>query len=68
MSSAGKDDRLRLDRDLPTTAEDVAALRRNQPGPMSYAEYIAFLERLPQATYEELRARPVSKGEPFRLP
>jgi hypothetical protein len=68
MSSSEKDDHLDLGRDLPTTAEDVAALRRNQPGPMSYAEYIEFLKRLPLATYAELRARPLLKGQAFKLP
>jgi hypothetical protein len=68
MSSSDRDDHLNLGRDLPATAEDVAALRRNRPGPMSYAEYIEFLKRLPTPTNEELRARPLLKGEPFELP
>ena len=67
MSSSGRDDLLDLEGGLPTTAADVAALRRARPAPMSYAEYFDFLARLPHASADELRARGVTAGPPFRL-
>jgi hypothetical protein len=60
---------LDLDRDLPTTPEDAAALRRAADlGRMDTAEYLAFLARLPQPSVEEPRARPgPAEGPPFDL-
>ena len=48
MSSSDRSDALDLEHDLPTTTEDVAALRRAKASrPLDLAEYIRFLERLP---------------------
>jgi hypothetical protein len=58
------------ERDLPTTAEDVAALRRarEQAQRMSLDEYLAFLEAFGHAPIEVLRARGTHEGaEPFAL-
>lgn len=51
---------------LPTTAEDVAALRSAADAPMSPAEYLRFVSQL-QPSHETLRLRPIFKGEPFTL-
>lgn len=59
-----------LERDLPTTAEDVAALRRAraQAGRMTLDEYFAFLEAFGDTPVEVLRARGTHEGaEPFEL-
>ena len=59
-----------LERDLPTTAEDVAALRRAraQAQVMDLDAYLAFLEALGHAPVEALRARGTHEGaEPFTL-
>lgn len=73
MSSSDRSDpavRLDLDleRDLPTTPEDVAIqrrLRRRQR--LSPEEFAAFLDALGSRPYEELRARRGPGGEPFTL-
>jgi hypothetical protein len=57
-----------LERDLPTTPEDVAIqrrLRRRQR--LSPEEFAAFLETLGSRPYEELRSRRGPRGEPFTL-
>jgi hypothetical protein len=59
-----------LERDLPTTAEDVAALRRarSMSHRMDLDAYLAFLEALGPAPVEALRARGTHEGaEPFEL-
>ncbi|MEM6456706.1 MAG: hypothetical protein AAF772_16565 [Acidobacteriota bacterium] len=58
-----------LERDLPTTPEDVAALRRAREASltMTPAAYGAFLKMLGPADIETLRARPVFSGPPFEL-
>ena len=68
-SSSGEPEPLDLDSGLPVTPEDVAALRRarEQAQTMSGDEYLAFLASFGHATYEELKARPLFKGEPFVL-
>lgn len=73
MSSSDRSDDpfaadLDLERDLPTTPEDVAIqrrLRRRQR--LSPEEFAAFLESLGPRPYEELRARRGPRGEPFTL-
>ena len=66
MSSNGPED-LDLDRDLPTTAEDVAALRRlRESRNVSFAEYLEFLSRLKPPA--EPRERKTFEGcEPFEF-
>ena len=47
MSSSDRSDALDLEHDLPTTRQDVAALRRAKASrPLDLAEYIRFLEGL----------------------
>jgi hypothetical protein len=66
-SSSGEPEQLDLDSGLPVTPEDVTALRRLSLPPMTSAQYLAFLASLGHATYDELKARPLFKGEPFVL-
>ena len=70
MSSAERPDWLDLERDLPTTAEDVAALRLlRRHTAMDLDSYFRFLRSFPAATVEELAARKGPRGrEPFTLP
>lgn len=59
-----------LERDLPTTAEDVAALRRAgaESRSMDPGAYLAFLESFGDTPVEVLRARGTHEGaEPFEL-
>jgi hypothetical protein len=68
MSSSRKDSLLNLERDLPVTPEDVAALQKNRPGPPE--NWWEALQRLadaaPQAARD--RPRPTHEGcEPFEL-
>jgi hypothetical protein len=67
MSSTGKAERLDLERDLPTSPADVAALRTHRPDAMTWGRYLEFLARLPQPTIDSLRRRPPTTGEPFTL-
>ncbi len=59
-----------LERDLPTTAADVAALRRAAAACRRAAiDYLAFLEIFGETSPERLRSRPGPRGEvPFELP
>ncbi len=70
MSSAEHTEWLDLERDLPTTAEDVAALRRlRRHAPMDLDAYFRFLQSFPAATVEELARRKGPRGRhPFTLP
>lgn len=67
MSSKKTTDRqpLDLERDLPTTRQDVEALRRLAHPPVK--DYLAWLARLPQPSAEELARRPGPRGKPFEL-
>jgi hypothetical protein len=69
MSSRDPSELLDLDRGLPTTPQDVEALRRLRQMPLvlTAGEYFRFLAILPQPSPEELRRRPGPRGEPFRL-
>ena len=68
MPSADHSEPLDLERDLPTSHEDVVALRRlRASAALSQAEYFRFLSRLPAPPLEKLRARKGPRGEPFRL-
>lgn len=59
-----------LERDLPTTAEDVAALRRARAAARGEPiDYLEFLRTFGDASPEELRARPGPRANrPFELP
>ena len=66
MTSDDSADVLQLDRDLPTTAEDIAALRRLRYGRrLSFEEYLTCLAALPSPPTSALRARPGPDGAPF---
>lgn len=70
MSSSDHSDALDLEHDLPTTSQDVAALRRARASrPLDFAEYIRFLERLaPQRSPSAERTRRGPHGDhPFEL-
>lgn len=68
MRSNGPSDPLDLERGLPTTPDDVAALRRlRQPRAISTKELLRFLALLGPPSYEALKARSGPRGEPFRL-
>ncbi len=69
MRSSGSPELFDLERDLPTTAEDIAALRRlrNQPR-LTLEEYFAFLRSLGPLPGGVLRARKGPSGDhPFDL-
>lgn len=68
MSSHGKVEPLDLGRGLPVTGEDMAALRRARSlSSLTWEEYETFLATQPVPSIDELRARPLLTGEPFRL-
>jgi hypothetical protein len=68
MRSERHSEGLDLERDLPTTAEDVEAQRRFRSGPMTMEDYLRFLDTLGTADPESLRRRSGPTGEqPFRL-
>ena len=71
MSSSDRSDALDLEHDLPTTTQDVAALRRAKASrPLDLAEYIRFLERLASQgsrSVEHTRRGP-RVDHPFELP
>lgn len=69
-SSAGSPHRaspLDLERDLPTSAEDVAVLRSLRNEPISPVAYADLLRAVGDASAEELAKRPGPRGEPFEL-
>ncbi len=69
MRSSGPSDLLDLERGLPTTAADVAALRRARTAMrLDLDAYLRFLEQFPAPTSEALKARGgPSSSEPFTL-
>jgi len=67
MRSERRSDGFDLERDLPTTAEDVEALRRIRPRAVTMEEYLRFLAALGDADPGSLRRRSGPTGEPFRL-
>jgi hypothetical protein len=69
MSSKPRSEPLDLDRGLPTTPEDVRALRSSAAASRVVPEedYLAFLASSPPPTREELRRRKGPSGPPFRL-
>lgn len=66
-SCEGRSEPLDLERDLPTTAEDVAALAAVRRLPMTPAAYEQALKSLGDLPYEVLLARRGPCGEPFEL-
>lgn len=57
-----------LDRDLPTSPEDVAALRRARRDSAMTPQQIAdAVRQFKSPTFAERRARPGQRGEPFTL-
>ena len=65
MRSSDPSEGFDLERDLPTTAEDVAALRRARAlPPLDTDGYLRFLAQLPSPTLPELRARSGPKADP----
>lgn len=68
MSSRDLADALQLDRDLPTTAEDIAVLRRLRYGPrLQFDDYLRCLAALDPPSPDWLRRRPGPSGAPFDL-
>jgi hypothetical protein len=68
MRSQDEADLLDLERGLPVTREDIAALRQARShDALTWDEYAAFLAAQPSPSSEELRARPLLTGEPFRV-
>lgn len=68
MRSDDSPDILRFDRDLPTTAEDVAAMRRLRYGPrLEFPEYLQCLAALDPPPAATLRARRGPSGPAFDL-
>jgi hypothetical protein len=62
MSSRKPDDSLELERDLPTTTEDILALKKNRNLPqMDFASYLQFLQFLPPASADALRFKNVQR-------
>ncbi len=68
MTSNDSPDTLAFDRDLPTTAEDVVALRRLRAAePTDLESYIAFLEALDTPALSTLRGRKGPTDPPLDL-
>jgi len=68
MSSSGSGDVLDLDRDLPTTAKDVAVLNRLRYGRrLTFDQYLECLAALDAPSPARLRSRPAAGGAPFDL-
>jgi hypothetical protein len=68
VRSSGSADRLALDEDLPTTADDVLALRKaREVSRTDLDTYLRFLERLEAPPPQVLRARRGPGGAPFVL-
>jgi hypothetical protein len=67
MSSSDSPADFDLDRDHPTTREDVAAQRRLTPLRIDYEAYLRFLARFRSLPTGTLRARKGPGGKPFDL-
>ena len=70
MRSSDRSEVLNLERDLPTTAEDVEALRQvRMLAPLDLDSYLRFLSQLPPPAATDLAAKRAPKGYPvFELP
>ena len=68
MSSSDSAELLDLDRDLPTTAEDIAVLDRLRYGRrLTFDQYLECLAALDVPPPARQRSRPAIGGEPFEL-
>ena len=68
MSSSDSGDVLDFDRDLPTTAEDVAVLNRLRYGRrLTFDQYLECLAALDAPSAARSRSRPAAGGAPFDL-
>jgi hypothetical protein len=68
MRSSGSSEWLSLDRDLPTSPEDVSVLAGlHGPGPEDLAGYLRFLAGFPPPPRAILEARRGPRGVPFVL-
>jgi len=69
MSSKEPSDLLDLEKGIPTTPEDVRALRENRPrAGEDWLEQVQKLADQFPASYEDLKKRPIFEGyEPFEL-
>lgn len=68
MSSSDSGDVLDLDRDLPTTAEDIAVLNRLRYGRrLTFDQYLECLAALDAPSPARWRSRAVVGGAPFDL-
>ena len=68
MISSDSADVLDLDRDLPTTAEDIAALHRLRDGrQLTFDQYLECLAALDAPSPARVRSRPAAGGVPFDL-
>lgn len=69
MRSNAPSEPLDLERDLPTTSEDVVALRRSSVRrPIDLADYLDFLAGLPSAPVGHVEPRRIEAAtEPFSL-
>ena len=68
MSSSDSADALNLDRDLPTTPEDIAVLDRLRYGRrLTFDQYLQCLAALDAPAAARLRSRPAPGGAPFDL-
>lgn len=56
-----------LERDVPTTPEDVEAMRRARRIEVSGDDWWALVRQLTPPSYEELKNRRGPRGEPFEL-
>jgi hypothetical protein len=64
MKSSGSRELLDLERDLPTTAEDTAALRRlREMTRLTFDEYFRFLAEFEPPPAEALRSRRGPRGD-----
>jgi hypothetical protein len=70
LRSSDTSERLDLERDLPTSAEDVAALWRIRDRTrLDFDQYLEFLASFPPPPTADLRRRRGPRGErPFELP
>jgi hypothetical protein len=68
MRSERRSESLDLERDLPTTAEDIDAQNRCRSGPMAMEDYLRFLAMFGDTDPDNLRRRSGPTGDqPFRL-
>jgi hypothetical protein len=68
MPSNEPSEPLDLEHGLPTTPEDVAALRRIRSlATVATSDFLRFMAALEPPAYLALRARRGPRGEPFRL-